>query len=368
MRTARPELAVGRAEIARQNYAIRAYSGALPTIGMAIIPQPGANELETATSVLAELDAMQPDFPPGVAYSVPYNPTEFVATSIDAYQLFARILCALLSGEQTGPVVMELVAPVNSRVQRAISWIPGKCNGVAQSGRKAPSIARLLIQLVGIELKDSRTGAQLGTRILSLGSRLTVLFLTRVRSGPNVQVERATIDYEVERVVPIERKSRDDRVGLPGRLQRAGSDGIAHDRAPRCGVKKASVQRNSGPAARAERLAHIGLSVVVGITKRDDGALAALSTRTLGIDEDIAVRSNEDVARTAHAVGEHGGAKSWWQLETGGAPRKVHARRQAVLRLRSDRQRRCGNRQEELHGVSCWGMPFSHAPHRGACR
>src|SRR5690606_13636945 len=67
-------------------------------IGMAIIPQPGANELETATSVLAELDAMQPDFPPGVAYSVPYNPTEFVATSIDAVEttLFEATLLVIV--------------------------------------------------------------------------------------------------------------------------------------------------------------------------------------------------------------------------------------------------------------------------------
>ena len=77
---------IGRAEIARQNYGIRAYSGDLPTIGMAIIPQPGANELEAASGVLAELDAMQPDFPVGVSYTVPYNPSEFVATSIDAVQ------------------------------------------------------------------------------------------------------------------------------------------------------------------------------------------------------------------------------------------------------------------------------------------
>src|SRR5690606_6239627 len=56
------------------------------TIGMAIIAQPETNELAAANAVLAELDAMLPEFPPGVTYSVPYNPTEFVEASIAAVQ------------------------------------------------------------------------------------------------------------------------------------------------------------------------------------------------------------------------------------------------------------------------------------------
>ncbi|HEY8520128.1 MAG TPA: multidrug efflux RND transporter permease subunit [Gammaproteobacteria bacterium] len=75
---------IGRAELARQDYTVSAYSGDLPTVGMAVIPQPGANELAAAEAVLAELEALGPDFPPGVTYDIPYNPTEFVAASIDA--------------------------------------------------------------------------------------------------------------------------------------------------------------------------------------------------------------------------------------------------------------------------------------------
>lgn len=77
---------VGRAEIARQTYGVNAYSGEFPTIGMAIIPQPGANELAASEAVFAELDSMKNEFPPGVSYSVPYNPSSFVATSIEAVQ------------------------------------------------------------------------------------------------------------------------------------------------------------------------------------------------------------------------------------------------------------------------------------------
>lgn len=77
---------VGRAEISRQNFDVRAFSGDLPTVGMAVIPQPGTNELAAANAVLAEMDAMQSEYPPGVSYSVPWNPSQFVASSIEAVQ------------------------------------------------------------------------------------------------------------------------------------------------------------------------------------------------------------------------------------------------------------------------------------------
>ncbi len=77
---------IGHAELMRESYGTSAFAGDKPTVGLAIIPQPGANELAAATAVLKEVEATRPDFPPGVDYSVPYNPTEFVAASIEAVQ------------------------------------------------------------------------------------------------------------------------------------------------------------------------------------------------------------------------------------------------------------------------------------------
>jgi hydrophobe/amphiphile efflux-1 (HAE1) family protein len=77
---------VARVEISRQNYTVNAFSGDLPTVGMAIIPQPGTNELAATNAVLAEMEAMRSIFPPGVDYSVPWNPSSFVAASIEAVQ------------------------------------------------------------------------------------------------------------------------------------------------------------------------------------------------------------------------------------------------------------------------------------------
>ena len=90
---------IGRAELARRDYGTRAFSGDKPTVGLAIIPQPGANELASAGLVLKEMRAARPDFPPGVDYTVPYNPTDFVAASLQEVQktlLEAMVLVVLV--------------------------------------------------------------------------------------------------------------------------------------------------------------------------------------------------------------------------------------------------------------------------------
>ena len=77
---------IGHAELARQSYGVQAYAGSARTIGMAVIPQPGANELASAEAVIHEMEVSRPDFPPGVSFSVPYDPTSFVSASIEAVQ------------------------------------------------------------------------------------------------------------------------------------------------------------------------------------------------------------------------------------------------------------------------------------------
>ena len=77
---------IGRAELARQDYGTRAFTGGAPTVGLAVIPQPGANELATAERVLTAVEALRSQFPPGVTYSIPYDPTDFVRASITEVQ------------------------------------------------------------------------------------------------------------------------------------------------------------------------------------------------------------------------------------------------------------------------------------------
>lgn len=75
---------VARIEIGPQDYGVNATFDGKPGVGMGIIQQPGANSLSAAKLVQAELDEIAKDFPPGVHYTIPYNPTEFVQASVDS--------------------------------------------------------------------------------------------------------------------------------------------------------------------------------------------------------------------------------------------------------------------------------------------
>lgn len=77
---------VARIELGAQDYGIRGFFDGQRGVGLAIVQQPGANALGTADRVLAEVEAVKSELPAGMAISVPYNPTEFVASSVESVQ------------------------------------------------------------------------------------------------------------------------------------------------------------------------------------------------------------------------------------------------------------------------------------------
>ena len=77
---------VARVELGSQDYSIRGYFGGERGIGMALIQQPGSNALSTAAEVIRTVEEAKATFPPGVQYTIPYNPTEYVAASVEAVQ------------------------------------------------------------------------------------------------------------------------------------------------------------------------------------------------------------------------------------------------------------------------------------------
>ena len=89
---------VARVELGAQDYGIRGFFDGERGVGMAIIQQPGANALGTAERVLAEVEAFRGDLPQGMDVSVAYNPTEFVAASVESVQhtLIEAILLVVL--------------------------------------------------------------------------------------------------------------------------------------------------------------------------------------------------------------------------------------------------------------------------------
>ena len=74
---------VARIEVGAQSYETVARFNGQPAAGMGIRLASGANALETADRIRARLDDMQPYFPTGVEYVVPYDTTPFVQLSIE---------------------------------------------------------------------------------------------------------------------------------------------------------------------------------------------------------------------------------------------------------------------------------------------
>lgn len=85
---------VARVELSALDYSISGYQGISPSIPLAIFQSPGTNALETAAAIQTMMDSAAADFPAGVDYDIVYNPTDFIATSID--EVYITIVEAIL--------------------------------------------------------------------------------------------------------------------------------------------------------------------------------------------------------------------------------------------------------------------------------
>jgi hydrophobe/amphiphile efflux-1 (HAE1) family protein len=90
---------VARVELGAQDYASNTYLSGQPTVIAAVFQRPGSNALAAAEMVSAEMETMSKSFPKGLEYRVIYNPTEFIAQSVDAVKhtlLEAMVLVVLV--------------------------------------------------------------------------------------------------------------------------------------------------------------------------------------------------------------------------------------------------------------------------------
>ncbi|MEL6324490.1 MAG: efflux RND transporter permease subunit, partial [Pseudomonadota bacterium] len=82
---------VGRVELGAESYATNAYLDNQPAVAMGVFQRPGSNAIETADNVLGLMDRLSTGFPDGLEYRVIYNPTEFVAESVnEVYRTLAE--------------------------------------------------------------------------------------------------------------------------------------------------------------------------------------------------------------------------------------------------------------------------------------
>src|SRR4029077_7498319 len=75
---------VARVEMGAQDYTVNAYLDNKNATALVIFQRPGSTALAPSGGVKAARDLLKKDFPEGLAYSVVYNPTEFIQASVDA--------------------------------------------------------------------------------------------------------------------------------------------------------------------------------------------------------------------------------------------------------------------------------------------
>ena len=78
---------IGRVELGADDYGVNGYLSGEESLILGITQRPGSNALAAAEGVIAEMESAARDFPPGVAYRVIWNPTEFISKSMEAVQV-----------------------------------------------------------------------------------------------------------------------------------------------------------------------------------------------------------------------------------------------------------------------------------------
>ncbi|MFK7764013.1 MAG: efflux RND transporter permease subunit [Roseobacter sp.] len=89
---------VARVEIGARSYVNNSYLNNKPAVALGIFQRPGSNALASADEIITVMDELAEDFPKGLEYRVVYNPTEFIAASVNAvYQtLFEAVLLVVV--------------------------------------------------------------------------------------------------------------------------------------------------------------------------------------------------------------------------------------------------------------------------------
>jgi multidrug efflux pump subunit AcrB len=75
---------IARVELGAQDYTANGYLDRRPAVPLLIFQQPGSNALATAERLFATMAELAKSFPSGLRYDVVYNPTEFIAQSVEA--------------------------------------------------------------------------------------------------------------------------------------------------------------------------------------------------------------------------------------------------------------------------------------------
>lgn len=74
---------VARVELGARDYVTNSYLNGKPAIAIGVFQRPGTNALQASDEVIKRMESLKRDFPAGIDYTVVYNPTEFIAASVN---------------------------------------------------------------------------------------------------------------------------------------------------------------------------------------------------------------------------------------------------------------------------------------------
>ena len=77
---------VARVELAALDYTINSYLDRDPAIAVGVFQRPGSNALTAAKAIQTSMEQLSKRFPPGLKYTIVYNPTQFIQQSVDAVE------------------------------------------------------------------------------------------------------------------------------------------------------------------------------------------------------------------------------------------------------------------------------------------
>jgi len=92
---------VARVELGARDYVTKGFLDGKPAVVMLAYQRPGSNALAAAEAIQKEMKRLGSEFPKGLEYKIVYNPTEFIAESIDEliitiFEAIALVVLVLL--------------------------------------------------------------------------------------------------------------------------------------------------------------------------------------------------------------------------------------------------------------------------------
>ena len=89
---------VARIDLAALDYTTNSYLDTDPAVALAVFQRPGSNALTTADGIRKAMADLSKQFPAGIKYEIIYDPTRFIAQSVDAVRttIFEAILLVVL--------------------------------------------------------------------------------------------------------------------------------------------------------------------------------------------------------------------------------------------------------------------------------